>query len=59
MKAKELAELLLEYPDFDVGLGFVEDDDSEWGQKYKRFIVTGIADIRHSSKKIILDSNEI
>ena len=55
IKAKDLAAKLLEHPDFDV---IVEHTYAVEGQPYgfnlDRFIVTGIADIGHSDKKILL-----
>jgi len=58
MKAKDLAELLLKYPDFEVEGIFYDDSqctiESSWGT-YHTFNINGIADIGHSSKVIVLD----
>lgn len=55
MKAKELAELLLEHPDFEVKGIFVDYFSSDMWPKYHTLTVCGIADIGYSDKKIILD----
>lgn len=55
MKAKELAEKLLEYPDFEVKGVFVNYFSSEKWPEYHSLKITGIADIGHSDKVIVLD----
>lgn len=57
MKAKELAEQLLKYPDFEVEFDIVTRHatiDHPWADLVS-FKVDGIADIAHSSKVIVLD----
>ncbi len=58
MKAKELAKILLENPEFEVKACFVDaskcDVDHPWPE-YKNCDVSGIADVGHSSRVIILD----
>lgn len=57
MKAKDIAEQLLKYPDFDVEFDMrtdVHTYDYPWPE-YTTFKVTGIADIGHSSKVIALE----
>ena len=59
MKAKELAEKLLEYPDFDIDVPFSDPTkDGEWPNN-RKLKITGICDIGHSSKLIRLDAVEI
>jgi hypothetical protein len=58
MKAKELSDLLLQYPDFDVDICLCEPDGSSYGLGCRTFDVTGIADIGHSVKIIQLDIRE-
>lgn len=53
MKAKELAQKLLEYPDFEVEFGLLEPDGSSYGICLRVFSV-GIDDIGYSSKVIKL-----
>lgn len=55
MKAKELAELLLEHPDFEVKGIFVNYFSGDMWPKYHTLAICGIADIGYSEKKIILD----
>ena len=55
MKAKNLATLLLKYPDFEVGFNDFRADDSPWGARLVQYSISGIADIGHSDKIIILD----
>lgn len=55
MKAKDLIEKLKDYPDFEVELTHVELNEATNKPVYKTFPVTGIADIGHSDKKIVLD----
>lgn len=56
MKAKELAELLLQYPDFDVeGLYETINEDFGYYPTYEAFTVNGIADIGYSDKVIKLN----
>ena len=58
MKAKELAEMLLKYPDFDVQMVISELDNSKWGMTVRTFDIIGIGDIGHSDKVIQLDNEE-
>jgi len=55
MKAKELAEKLLEYPDFDVDIAISGYDESSYGYVVTVYDVVGIGDIGHSDKKVRLD----
>lgn len=55
MKAKELAEKLLKYPDFDVDIAVTEYGQSEYGMTVIAYKVIGIGDIGHSEKLIRLD----
>ncbi len=58
MKAKELADELLKYPDFDVEfvyLTFIRDGIHTPFPDVYEYKITGIADIGHSDKVIILD----
>lgn len=57
MKAKELAEQLLKYPDFDVELDIVtrrSTVDHPWAE-HVSFRVCGVSDVRHDNKVIVLD----
>ncbi len=55
MKAKELAEKLLEHPDFEVKGVFVNYFSSGKWPEHHSLKITGIADIGHSDKVIVLD----
>lgn len=58
MKAKELADELLKYPDFDVEfiyLTFIRDGIHTPFPDVYKYKITGIADIGHSDKIIVLD----
>lgn len=55
MTAKELAEKLLEHPDFKVKGIFVDYFSSGQYPKYHTLNVCGIADIGYSDKVIVLD----
>lgn len=55
MKAKELAEKLLEHPDFEVKSIFVEYFAGNTYPEYHSLKVVGIADICYSDKEIVLD----
>ena len=55
MTAKELAEKLLEHPDFEVKGVFVNYFSSGKWPEYHSLKITGIADIGHSDKVIVLD----
>ena len=57
MKAKELAEELLKYPDFEVEFCISDDGDSSW-PKLRNFNHIEICDIAHSDKIIVLDGVE-
>lgn len=60
MKAKDLAELLLKNPDFEVKVSVLTVDDEAIGfaaLDYEILDVTGLADIGYSSRVIILDCN--
>ena len=54
MKAKELAELLLKDPDFDVETVTCIPDDNFYKVDYTFYSVVGISDISYSEKKIQL-----
>ena len=57
MKAKDLAEQLLKYPDFNVEFDVctnITTYDYPWPE-YTTFEVTGIADVGHSNKVIVLE----
>lgn len=58
MKAKELAEQLLNYPDFDVELTYMtfkrDGIHTPFPDVYN-YKITGIADIGHSDKVIVLN----
>ena len=56
MKAKELAEKLLEYPEFEVHIIFC-DNNAELPY-YRFFEVSGMGDIGYSDKIIQLDIEE-
>jgi hypothetical protein len=58
MKAKELAEKLMENPEFEVDFGIFEPDGSDYGMGLRTFKITGIADIGYSDKVIKLDGAE-
>lgn len=55
MTAKELAEKLLEHPEFKVKGVFVDYFSSDWLPKYHSVNVCGIADVSHSDRVIVLD----
>ena len=55
MKAKELAEKLLEHPDFEVKGNFIDYFSSGEWPIYHTLKVCGIADIGYSDKVIVLD----
>ena len=59
MKAKDLAELLMKYPDFEVTTAFCELDNSEYGMTVRKFEARGIGDIGHSDKVIQIDFEEV
>lgn len=61
MKAKELAELLLKYPDFDIKIDICTERptyDYPW-INYTSFKVKGIEDIAYSNKVIALEVEEV
>ena len=61
MKAKELAEQLLKYPDFDVEFDICIGHptyDHPWPQ-YRSYRIVGVDDIAHDSKVIVLDVTEV
>ena len=58
MKAKELAELLLKNPDFEVETCLVYYDRHSWSSECKDFIIDGISDIGYSEQIIQLSSKE-
>jgi len=57
MKAKELAEQLMENPDFDVEFGLLEEDGSQYGMLLRTFSVR-IDDIGYSDSVIKLGAVE-
>ena len=64
MKAKELAELLLEHPDYDVEICVADTSNCNYDSgclypEYRRFKVIGIEDVRSIDKGIDLDLYEI
>ncbi len=59
MKVKELCEMLMKYPDFEVRHVFSELDDSEYGMTVRVFEARGIGDIGHSDKTIQIDFEEV
>ena len=59
MKAKELAKLLLEYPDYDVQLIIPTTCPKCSFFDYTSYNVNGIADIGHSEKVIVLNEEEV
>jgi len=54
MKAKDLAKLLLEHPDFEVETCITYPDGSDYGLGCLTHIVTGVGDIGYFEKKIVL-----
>lgn len=58
MKAHELAEILMDYPDFDINFTLFEPDGSVYGMGCRTFKIDGISDIGHSSKIISLDGED-
>lgn len=61
MKAKELADILLRHPDYDVKVSIVTVDDEATGFAaidYKNYDVTSLADVGYSDKVIVLDTEE-
>lgn len=57
MKAKDLAAELMKYPDFDVEftyMTFSQDSNTKFPDIYN-YTITGICDIGHSDKVIVLD----
>lgn len=58
MKAKELANKLLQYPDFEVWFCYMEADESRYGISLHYFEGVDIVDIGHSDKNIILGGEE-
>lgn len=61
MKAKELAEQLLKYPDFDVEFTIVarrSTIDHPWSE-YVSFKVCGIEDVAHDGKVIVLEVEDV
>lgn len=61
MKAKELAEQLLKYPDFDIEFDIVirrSTIDHPWAD-HVSYKVCGIADIAHDSKIITLEVEDV
>ena len=59
MKAKELAELLLKNPDFDVRLIIPETCPKCGFFDYTSYNITGIADIGYSERVIILNEERV
>ena len=53
MKAKDLANILLENPDFEIVCDTTDEDFN-----LERHLVIGIVDIGYSDKKIILDTTK-
>ena len=59
MKVKELIKMLEDYKDFDVEVNLFLEDNSVWGATLQSFNITGIADIGHSVKTLILETEHI
>lgn len=58
MKAKELAEILMKNPDFEVDALYTEIYDDKFGYgaiNYQTFEVVGITDVGYSEKVVTLD----
>ena len=58
MKAKELAELLLENPDFQVTVNYADTSQCSLEKLYPEYHslnITGISDIKYIDKVIVLD----
>ena len=58
MKAKDLAECLLRYPDFEVTGVYADTSNCDVEHLYPEYYflnISGIADIGHSDKVIVLD----
>lgn len=61
MKAKELAEQLLKYPDFDVEIGVIITDpvyEYPWGQ-YQLYKIDGIDGVMCVGKVVVLKAEEV
>jgi hypothetical protein len=58
MKAKDLAVLLLQYPDFEVKVLTVETNEWADSLEYVHWDIPGIADIGYSDKVIVLDTDD-
>lgn len=57
MKARELAELLLKNPDFEVRTTISYHNNTTWGISYASGNIIGIAGIGYSSSVILLDND--
>jgi len=57
MKAKELAKLLMEHPNFEVDFAFSENDGTDWGITIRIFDVE-VGDIGYSGKIFRLSGTE-
>ena len=55
MKAKDLAKLLIENPEFEVTTTITVPDESDWKRHFDTYKITGINDIGYSDKVIDLD----
>lgn len=58
MTAKELADKLLEHPNFEVRFSFMEPDGSHYGFVVRTFENLSVSDIGHSDKVMILGGDE-
>ena len=59
MKAKELSDLLLKHPDFEVRFTFSEEDNSDYGLSVRTFILDERSiDLGYSSKIFSLGGTE-
>jgi len=56
MKAKDLAKILLEHPDFDVEVSISKEDGTDWGFTVLTWKITGLNDIGYSEKIISLNT---
>lgn len=58
MKAKDLAEELIKFPDFEVEAYIMVKDGSKWGIELQTYRVESVGDIGYSDKVIVLDLGE-
>ena len=58
MKAKDLAELIYKYPDFDVRFSFLQGEDIIDNIHLRTFKDVEVIDLGHSDKVIVLGGSE-